>query len=158
MAKWLLVNGYNLAYRCFFAIPELTRADGFPTNALHGWVKSIWKLADQEKPEGTLVFFDLGGAQDRLAIHPHLGREFLVSLFIVFLVFGRRLPREVGETAPHIFSPRAIIPDTSWTKLSGSIEAATTLSSSCLMPGRPTSPNLLCCGVPVSETRDCDDA
>jgi hypothetical protein len=65
MAKWLLVDGFNLAYRCFFAIPELSRADGFPTNALHGWVKSLWKLADQEKPAGTLVFFDLGGAQDR---------------------------------------------------------------------------------------------
>lgn len=70
MAKWLLIDGFNLAYRCFFAIPELTRADGFPTNALHGWVKSIWKLEDQEKPDGILVFFDLGGAQDRLALHP----------------------------------------------------------------------------------------
>jgi DNA polymerase-1 len=70
MAKWLLIDGFNLAYRCFFAVPELTRADGFPTNALHGWVKSIWKLADQEKPDATLVFFDLGGAQDRLALHP----------------------------------------------------------------------------------------
>jgi DNA polymerase-1 len=70
MAKWLLVDGFNLAYRCFFAIPELTRADGFPTNALHGWVKSLWRLSDQEKPDGTLVFFDLGGAQDRLALHP----------------------------------------------------------------------------------------
>ena len=70
MAKWLLVDGFNLAYRCFFAIPELSRADGFPTNALHGWVKSIWRLEDQEKPRGTVVFFDLGGAQDRLALHP----------------------------------------------------------------------------------------
>lgn len=70
MAKWLLVDGFNLAYRCFFAIPELTRADGFPTNALHGWVKSLWKLEDQEQPDGTLVFFDLGGAQDRLALLP----------------------------------------------------------------------------------------
>jgi len=70
MAKWLLVDGFNLAYRCFFAVPELTRADGFPTNALHGWVKSLWKLADQEKPDVTLVFFDLGGAQERLALHP----------------------------------------------------------------------------------------
>lgn len=70
MAKWLLVDGFNLAYRCFYALPELTRADGFPTGALHGWVKSLWKLADQEKPEATLVFFDLGGAQDRLALHP----------------------------------------------------------------------------------------
>lgn len=70
MAKWLLVDGFNLAYRCFYALPELTRADGFPTGALHGWVKSLWKLADQEQPEATLVFFDLGGAQDRLALHP----------------------------------------------------------------------------------------
>lgn len=68
--KCLLVDGYNLAYRCFFAIPELTRSDGFPTNALHGWVKSLWKLFDQERPDATLVFFDLGGAQDRLALHP----------------------------------------------------------------------------------------
>lgn len=70
MSKWLLVDGFNLIYRCYFALPELTRADGFPTGALHGWVKSLWKLADQEQPEATLVFFDLGGAQDRLAIHP----------------------------------------------------------------------------------------
>ena len=70
MSKWLLVDGFNLIYRCYFALPELTRADGFPTGALHGWVKGLWKLADQEKPEATLVFFDLGGSQDRLALHP----------------------------------------------------------------------------------------
>ena len=68
MAKWLLVDGFNLAYRCFYAVPELTRSDGFPTGALHGWVKSLWRLADQEKPVATLVFFDLGGSQDRLAL------------------------------------------------------------------------------------------
>jgi len=69
MAKWLLVDGFNLAYRCFYAVPELTRADGFPTGALHGWVKSLWRLSDQEQPAATLVFFDLGGSQDRLALH-----------------------------------------------------------------------------------------
>lgn len=68
--KWLLVDGFNLAYRSFFAIPELTRADGFPTNALHGWVKTMWRLLDQEQPYACVVFFDLGGAQDRLAILP----------------------------------------------------------------------------------------
>ncbi len=70
MSLWLLVDGFNLAYRCFHAIPELTRADGLPTNAIHGWVKSLWKLEDSEKPAAILVFFDLGGAQDRLALHP----------------------------------------------------------------------------------------
>lgn len=69
MSKWLLVDGFNLAYRCFHALPELTRADGFPTGALHGWVKSLWKLIDLEKPDSTLVFFDLGESAERVALH-----------------------------------------------------------------------------------------
>lgn len=70
MAKWLLVDGYNMAFRSFYGMPELTRSDGFPTGALHGWIKTMWKLQDQEKPEGMLVFFDLGGSTHRLALHP----------------------------------------------------------------------------------------
>jgi DNA polymerase-1 len=70
MAKWLLVDGYNLAFRAFYGMPELTRGDGFPTGALHGWVKAMWRLQDEEKPDAMLVFFDLGGSQDRLALHP----------------------------------------------------------------------------------------
>jgi DNA polymerase-1 len=98
MAKWLLVDGFNLAYRCFFAIPELSRADGFPTNALHGWVKSLWKLADQEKPAGTLVFFDLGGAQDRLALHPEYKaqREEMPEALEKQLPYVRALTRAMG--------------------------------------------------------------
>lgn len=68
MSKWLLVDGFNLAYRCFHALPELTSSKGFPTGALHGWVKSLWKLIDQEKPDATLVFFDLGESADRVAL------------------------------------------------------------------------------------------
>lgn len=70
MAKWLLLDGFNLAFRAFYGMPELTRADGFPTGALHGWIKTIWRLQDDEKPDAMLVFFDLGGSQDRLALHP----------------------------------------------------------------------------------------
>ena len=70
MAKWLLVDGYNIAFRAFYGMPELTRTDGFPTGALHGWVKTMWRLQDQEKPDAMVVFFDLGGSQDRLALHP----------------------------------------------------------------------------------------
>jgi len=98
MAKWLLIDGFNLAYRCFFAIPELTRADGFPTNALHGWVKSIWKLQDQERPEGTIVFFDLGGAQDRLALHPEYKaqREEMPDGLVRQLPYVKELTRAMG--------------------------------------------------------------
>jgi len=98
MAKWLLIDGFNLAYRCFFAIPELTRADGFPTNALHGWVKSLWKLDDQEKPDGALVFFDLGGAQDRLALHPEYKahRKEMPEALVKQLPYLKQLTRAMG--------------------------------------------------------------
>jgi 5'-3' exonuclease len=98
MAKWLLVDGFNLAYRCFFAIPELARADGFPTNVLHGWVKSLWRLSDQEKPDGTLVFFDLGGAQDRLALHPEYkaNREEMPEALSKQIPIVKELTRAMG--------------------------------------------------------------
>lgn len=70
MAKWLLIDGFNLAYRCFYAIPGLARSDGFPTNAIHGWIRTLWSFEDKEKPDHIVAFFDLGGSQDRLAMHP----------------------------------------------------------------------------------------
>jgi DNA polymerase-1 len=96
--KALLIDGFNLAYRCFFAIPELTRGDGFPTNALHGWVKSIWKLTDQEKPDAVAVFFDLGGSQDRLALHPEYkaNREEMPDALVRQIAPIKALTRAMG--------------------------------------------------------------
>lgn len=70
MGKWLVIDGYNLLFRCFFAIPHLSRADGFPTNAIHGWVRSLWKLSDEEKPDEILVVFDLGEDPEKLNLLP----------------------------------------------------------------------------------------
>src|SRR3569833_1071584 len=98
MSKWLLIDGFNLAYRCFFAIPELTRSDGFPTNALHGWVKSLWKLHDQEKPEAILVFFDLGNANDRLALLPEYKahRDEMPEALVKQLPYVKSLTKALG--------------------------------------------------------------
>jgi DNA polymerase-1 len=90
MSRWLLIDGFNLIYRCFFATPVLTRSDGFPTNALHGWVKSVWRLVDQEKPDHTVVFFDLGGSQDRLALHP------------AYKAQRAEMPVELEQQIPHV--------------------------------------------------------
>jgi len=92
MSRWLLIDGFNLMYRCFFATPSLTRADGFPTNALHGWIKSVWRLMDQEKPDHTVVFFDLGGAQDRLALHPEYKAQ------------RKEMPPELAQQIPFVKS------------------------------------------------------
>ena len=69
MAKYLLVDGYNLVFRAFYAMPDtLTRADGLPTGAIHGWLNSMWSLLDNEKPDKMIVFFDLGGATRQKAL------------------------------------------------------------------------------------------
>lgn len=98
MAKWLLIDGFNLAYRCFHAIPELTRSDGFPTNALHGWVKSLWKLHDQERPEAIVVFFDLGESQDRLVLLPEYKahREAMPESLVKQLPYVKLLTKALG--------------------------------------------------------------
>lgn len=70
MAKWLVIDGYNLVFRCFYAIPHLSRSDGFPTNAIHGWLRSLWKLSDEQKPDEVLVIFDLGDDPNKLELLP----------------------------------------------------------------------------------------
>ena len=79
-------------------MPELTRTDGFPTGALHGWVKSLWRLSDDEKPVATLVFFDLGGSQDRLAIHPEYKaqRQETPEALVQQIPFIKSLTRAMG--------------------------------------------------------------
>ena len=56
MAKTLLIDGHNFAYRAFYGITELSRSDGFPTNAIHGWLRTCWRLEDEEKPDAIIVF------------------------------------------------------------------------------------------------------
>lgn len=66
----LLIDGYNLGFRCFYAMPDLSRADGFPTGALHAFFASLLKLSAEAKPDAVAVFFDKGGSQRHLKIHP----------------------------------------------------------------------------------------
>ena len=70
MANILLCDGHNLAFRSFYGIRQLNRSDGFPTNMVHGWVKSFWKLEDEFNPNQIHVFFDLGGATKREELLP----------------------------------------------------------------------------------------
>src|SRR5881628_3928208 len=54
-----LVDGNNLAYRAFFALPEeLATSDGFPTNALLGFTNMLFKLLSDYKPKGVAVAWD----------------------------------------------------------------------------------------------------
>lgn len=70
MAKTLLCDGHNLAFRAYYGIRDLSRSDGFPTNMVHGWLRSLWRLMDDWAPHETWVFFDKGGSKRREEILP----------------------------------------------------------------------------------------
>ncbi len=54
-----LVDGNNLAYRAFFALPEeLATSDGVPTGALLGFTNMLFKLLTDYKPKAVAVAWD----------------------------------------------------------------------------------------------------
>jgi len=58
-AELFLVDGNNLAYRAFFALPEeLATSEGFPTGALLGFTNMLFKLLSDYKPKGVAVAWD----------------------------------------------------------------------------------------------------
>src|SRR5262245_40949955 len=58
-AELFLVDGNNLAYRAFFALPEeLMTTDGQPTNALLGFTNMLFKLLADYRPRGVAVAWD----------------------------------------------------------------------------------------------------
>lgn len=59
---FFLIDGYNMCFRAYYAMPELTRGDGFPTGAIHAFFAGILKLSSMDVPHSTAIFFDRGGS------------------------------------------------------------------------------------------------
>jgi DNA polymerase I len=59
-SELFLVDGNNLAYRAYFALPEeLATSEGFPTNALLGFTNMLFKLLSDYRPKGVAVAWDM---------------------------------------------------------------------------------------------------
>ncbi|MFL6030599.1 MAG: DNA polymerase I [Gaiellaceae bacterium] len=88
-AELFLVDGNNLAYRAFFALPEeLATTEGFPTNALLGFTNMLFKLLSDYRPKGVAV------AWDTRAVHRHeLSEDYKSD--------RRPMPDLLGEQFPH---------------------------------------------------------
>src|ERR671915_920925 len=64
--KLLLLDGYSLAFRAFYALPEdLQTTDGTHTNSVYGFTSMLIKLLQEEKPDFISCCFDMGGALKR---------------------------------------------------------------------------------------------
>ncbi len=58
-SELFLVDGNNLAYRAYFALPEeLATSEGFATGALLGFTNMLFKLLSDYKPKGVAVAWD----------------------------------------------------------------------------------------------------
>ena len=98
MSKVFLCDGHNLAFRAFYGIRELNRSDGFPTNMIHGWLRSFWRLEDDFKPDDIWVFFDLDGCPQREKILPQYksNRGSPPEGFVEQLEWVKKLSKSLG--------------------------------------------------------------
>jgi DNA polymerase-1 len=59
--RLFLIDGNSILYRSYYAIRQLSTAQGFPTNAIFGFVSALKKIIDHEKPDFLGVVFDVKG-------------------------------------------------------------------------------------------------
>lgn len=62
---FVVVDGYSLLFRAFFATPNLRTSDGRPTNALYGFANMMLKLLDDYKPSAMAIAWDAPSATFR---------------------------------------------------------------------------------------------
>jgi DNA polymerase I len=88
-SELFLVDGNNLAYRAYFALPEeLATSEGFPTNALLGFTNMLFKLLADYRPKGVAVAWDT-----RATHRKELDPEYKVD--------RRPMPGLLAEQFPH---------------------------------------------------------
>ena len=55
-----LLDGTSLAYKAFYAIKkDLSTSQGFPTNAIYGFIRMFLKLYKELKPKYLAIAFDV---------------------------------------------------------------------------------------------------
>ncbi len=59
--RLFLIDGHSLLYRAYYAIRHLTNSQGFPTNAIFGFLSMMKKLQEKENPAYLGIVFDLKG-------------------------------------------------------------------------------------------------
>ncbi len=92
-SELFLVDGNNLAYRAFFALPEeLTTSEGFPTGALLGFANMLFKLLADYRPKGVAV------AWDTRPVHRAAQAE---AVEVVYKEGRRPMPDLLREQFPH---------------------------------------------------------
>lgn len=65
--RLVVIDGYSLLYRAFFATRYLSTSDGRPTNALFGFTSMLYTLLEKVRPHAIVVALDAPGKTFRHA-------------------------------------------------------------------------------------------
>ena len=57
--KLVLIDGNSIINRAFFAIPDLTNAQGVHTNAVYGFLNILFRILNEENADSLVVAFDV---------------------------------------------------------------------------------------------------
>ena len=57
--KLLLIDGYSIASRAFYGVPDLTNSQGIHTNAVYGFINILLNTCASSKPSHIIVAFDV---------------------------------------------------------------------------------------------------
>ena len=57
--KLLAIDGNSIINRAFYGIKLLSTKDGRYTNAIYGFINILFRMLDDEKPDGVAVAFDI---------------------------------------------------------------------------------------------------
>lgn len=58
--KFIVIDGNSIANRAFYALPMLSNSQGIITNAAYGFLNTLLKIIEDEKPDYFAVAFDKG--------------------------------------------------------------------------------------------------
>ncbi len=67
-ARLLIVDGHHLAYRSFYAIRSMNAPDGFPTNAIYGFIRAFEKMRNRLSPTHIAIIWDGGLDEERTEV------------------------------------------------------------------------------------------
>lgn len=67
--KILLIDGHSIIHRAFYGITDLTNAEGLHTNAIYGFLNTMFKVLEEEKPDYITVAFDVHAPTFRHAMY-----------------------------------------------------------------------------------------
>jgi DNA polymerase I len=86
-----IVDAYNLIYRMFYALPEMTTRDGIHVNAIFGVAKFLKTLAE-DNPDASLV------------VATDVGQSFRANLYTEYKGTRDRMPDNLRSQIDGVFS------------------------------------------------------